>query len=65
MSSSSQGRLHLLLSLQKSNSVILVYLYTCKSIAKRANLDDFLPKLFELNHNENSGKQYEMCDSGN
>ena len=58
MSSSSQGRLHLLLSLQKNNSFMLVYLYTCKIIAKRTNLDDFLPKLFEQNHNENSGKQY-------
>ena len=35
--------------------LILLYLYTCKSIV---NLDDFLPKLFEQNHNENSGKQY-------
>ena len=34
------------------------YLYTCKNIVMKPNLEDFLRKPFEQYHNENCGKQY-------
>ena len=50
--------------LQKQNSTLTLqnkYLYTCKSITKKRNLDDFLrSKLFEQYSVENCGKQYQI-----
>ena len=45
-------KLLLLVLLQKK------YLYTCKNIVMKPNLEDFLRKPFEQYHNENCGKQY-------
>ena len=53
---STQRRLRLLVLLQKK------YLYTCKNIVTKPNLDEFLRKrLFEQNRIENCGKQYWIC----
>ena len=50
---STQRKLRLLVLLQKK------YLYTCKNIVTKPNLDEFLRKrLFEQNRIENCGKQY-------
>lgn len=37
------------------------YLYTCKNIAKKSNVDEFLRKHFEQYYIENCGKQNEIC----
>ena len=55
MPNSTQSKLRLLVLLQKK------YLYTCKNIVTKPNLEDFLRKLFEQYHNENCGKQYWIC----
>ena len=34
------------------------YLYTCKNIVTKPNLEEFLGKLFEQYRIENCGKQY-------
>ena len=53
---STQRKLGLLVLLQKK------YLYTCKNIVTKPNLDEFLRKrLFEQNRIENCGKQYWIC----
>ena len=53
---STQRKLCLLVLLQKK------YLYTCKNIVTKPNLDEFLRKrLFEQNRIENCGKQYGIC----
>ena len=52
---STQSKLRLLVLLQKK------YLYTCKNIVMKPNLEDFLRKPFEQYHNENCGKQYWIC----
>ena len=53
---STQRKLRLLVLLQKK------YLYTCKNIVTKPNLDEFLRKrLFEQNRIENCGKQYWIC----
>ena len=44
--------LRLLVLLQKK------YLYTCKNIVTKPNLEEFLRKLFEQYRIENCGKQY-------
>ena len=50
-----KSRLRLLILLHKK------YLYTCKSITKKPNLDEFVGKLFEQYRIENGGKSYEIC----
>ena len=53
MPNSTQSKLRLsVVFLQKK------YLYTCKKIVTRPNLDEFLRKLFEQYRIENCGKQY-------
>ena len=49
---STQSKLGLLVLLQKK------YLYTCRSIVTKRNLDEFLRKLFEQYRIEICGKQY-------
>ena len=49
---STQRKLRLLVLLQKK------YLYTCKNIVTKPNLEEFLRKLFEQYRIENCGKQY-------
>ena len=49
---STQRKLRLLVLLQKK------YLYTCKNIVTKPNLEEILRKLFEQYRIENSGKQY-------
>ena len=49
---STQSKLRLLVLLQKK------YLYTCKNIVTKPNLEEFLRKLFEQYRIENCGKQY-------
>ena len=49
---STQRKLRLLALLQKK------YLYTCKNIVTKPNLEEFLRKLFEQYRIENCGKQY-------
>ena len=49
---STQRKLGLLVLLQKK------YLYTCRSIVTKRNLDEFLRKLFEQYRIEICGKQY-------
>ena len=49
---STQRKLRLLVLLQKK------YLYTCKNIVTKPNLEEFLRKLFEQYRIENYGKQY-------
>ena len=49
---STQRKLRLLVLLQKK------YLYTCKNIVTKPNLEEFLRKLFEQYRVENCGKQY-------
>ena len=50
---STQRKLRLLVLLQKK------YLYTCKNIVTKPNLEEFLPKLFEQYRIENCCKQYQ------
>ena len=50
-----QRKLRLLGLLQKK------YLYTCKNIATKPNLEEFLRKLFEQYRIENCGKQCWIC----
>ena len=52
---STQRKLRLLVLLQKK------YLYTCKNIVTKPNLEEFLHKLFEQYRIENCGKQYWIC----
>ena len=52
---STQRKLCLLVLLQKK------YLYTCKNIVTKPNLEEFLRKLFEQYRIENCGKQYWIC----
>ena len=52
MPNSTQSKLCLLVLLQKK------YLYTCKNIVTKPNLEEFLRKLFEQYRIENCGKQY-------
>ena len=52
---STQRKLRLLVLLQKK------YLYTCKNIVTKPNLEEFLRKLFEQYRIENCGKQYWIC----
>ena len=52
MSNSAQSKLLLLALLEKK------YLYTCKNIAIKPYLDEFLRELFEQYRIENFGKQY-------
>ena len=52
MPNSTQSKLCLLVLLQKK------YLYTCKNIVTKRNLDEFLRKLFEQYRTEICGKQY-------
>ena len=52
MLNSTQSKLCLLVLLQKK------YLYTCKNIVTKPNLEEFLRKLFEQYRIENCGKQY-------
>ena len=52
MLNSTQSKHRLLVLLQKT------YLYTCKNIVTKPNLDEFLRKLFEQYRIENCGKQY-------
>ena len=52
---STQRKLRLLVILQKK------YLYTCKNIVTKPNLEEFLLKLFEQYRIENCGKQYWIC----
>ena len=52
MSNSIQSKFLLLALLQKK------YLYTCKNIATKPNLDEFLHELFEQYRIENCGKHY-------
>ena len=52
MPNSTQSKLRRLVLLQKK------YLYTCKNIVRKRNLDEFLRKLFEQYDIENCGKQY-------
>ena len=52
---STQRKLRLLVLLQKK------YLYTCKNIVTKPNLEEFLSKLFEQYRIENYGKQYWIC----
>ena len=52
MPNSTQSKLLPLVLLQNK------YLYTCKNIVTKPNLDEFLRKLFEQYHIENYGKQY-------
>ena len=47
-----QRKLRLLALLQKK------YLYSCKNIVTKPNLEEFLGKLFEQYRIENCGKQY-------
>ena len=49
---STQRKLRPLVLLQKK------YLYTCKNIVTKRNLEEFLRKLFEQHRIENCGKQY-------
>ena len=56
---STQRKLRLLVLLQKK------YLYTCKNIVTKPNLDEFLRKLFEQYRIENCGKQYWICVATN
>ena len=55
MPNSTQSKLCLLVLLQKK------YLYTCKNIVTKPNLEEFLRKLFEQYRIENCGKQYWIC----
>ena len=50
-----QRKLRLLVLLQKK------YLYSCKNIVTKPNLEEFLGKLFEQYRFENCGKQYWIC----
>ena len=50
MQNSTQSKLRLLVLLQKK------YLYTCKNIVTKPNLDEVLLKLFEQYRIENCGK---------
>ena len=52
---STQRKLCLLVLLQKK------YLYTCKNIVTKPDLEEFLRKLFEQYRIENCGKQYWIC----
>ena len=52
---STQSKLRLLVLLQKK------YLYTCKNIVTKPNLEEFLSTLFEQYCIENCGKQYWIC----
>ena len=52
MPNSTQSKLCLLVLLQKK------YVYTCKNIVTKPNLDEFLSKLFEQYRIENCGKNY-------
>ena len=52
---STQRKLRLLVLLQKK------YLYTCKNIVTKPNLEEFLRKLFEQYRIENCGKLYCIC----
>ena len=52
MPNSTPSKLRLLVLLQKK------YLYTCKNIVTKPNLDGFLRKLFEQYRIENCDKQY-------
>jgi len=52
MPNSTQSKLHRLVLLQKK------FLYTCKNIVTKPNLDEFLRKLFEQYGIENCGEQY-------
>ena len=54
-----QRKLDLLVLLQKK------YLYTCKNIVTKPNLEEFLRKLFEQYRIENCGKQYWICVATN
>ena len=51
ISNSTQSKLLLLALSQK------IYLYTCKNIATKPNLDEFLRELFKQYRIENCGKQ--------
>ena len=51
ISNSAQSKLLLLALSQK------IYLYTCKNIATKPNLDEFLRELFKQYRIENCGKQ--------
>ena len=55
MPNSTQSKICLFVLLQKK------YLYTCKNIVTKPNLDEFLRKLFEQYRIENCGKQYQLC----
>ena len=50
-----QRKLRLLVLLQKK------YLYSCKNIVTKPNLEEFLGKLFEQYRIENCGEQYWIC----
>ena len=52
---STQRKLRLLVLLQKK------YLYTCKNIVTKPNLEEFLRNLFEQYRIENCGKLYCIC----
>ena len=52
---STQRKLGLLVLLQKK------YLYTCKNIVTKPNLEEFLRKLFEQYRIENCSKLYCIC----
>ena len=52
MPTSTQSKICLLVLLQKK------YLYTCKNIVTKPNLEEFVRKLFEHSRIENCGKQY-------
>ena len=54
-----QRKLRLMVLLKKK------YLYTCKNIVTKPNLEEFLSKLFEQCRIENCGKQYCMNMCGN
>ena len=49
---STQRKIRLLVLLQKK------YLYTCKNVVTKPNLEEFLRRLFEQYRIENCGKQY-------
>ena len=52
MPNSTQSKLRWLVLLQKK------YLYTCKNIVTKPNLDEFFPELFEQYGIENCAEQY-------